>query len=91
LLDHAGALVPADQREARGAGGLFVGSDFPAMPREEPAGRTLRAMGLPDHVLEDITWHNCFRFLGISEPKASGNHSLDAPKLFSSGEQLGIR
>ena len=44
---------------------LLVGSDFPAMPREEPAGRTLRAMGLADAVLDDITWHNCFRFLGI--------------------------
>jgi NAD(P)-dependent dehydrogenase (short-subunit alcohol dehydrogenase family) len=59
---------------------LFVGSDFPAMPREEPAGRTLRAMGLPERVLEDITWHNCFRFLGIR-----------APKLFSSREQLRLR
>jgi aminocarboxymuconate-semialdehyde decarboxylase len=59
---------------------LVVGSDFPAMPREEPAGRTLRSMGLADEVLDDITWHNCFRFLGI-----------DAPTLFSSGEQLGAR
>jgi hypothetical protein len=42
------------------------------MPREEPAGRTLRAMGLPEHVLEDITWHNCFRFLSVSEPKGRG-------------------
>jgi len=55
---------------------LFVGSDFPAMDREEPAGRTLLSMGLPDAVLADITWHNCFRFLGI-----------DPPKLFSSSEQ----
>jgi len=47
---------------------LFAGSDFPAMPREEPAGRTLRSMGLPAAVLDDITWHNCFRFLGIGEP-----------------------
>lgn len=55
---------------------LFVGSDFPAMDREEPAGRTLLSMGLPEAVLADITWHNCFRFLGI-----------DPPKLFSSREQ----
>lgn len=61
-----------------GPGRLFAGSDFPAMPREEPAGRTLRAMGLPADALEDITWHNCFRFLGIDEPK-----------LFSSGEPDG--
>jgi aminocarboxymuconate-semialdehyde decarboxylase len=54
---------------------LLIGSDFPAMPRESPAGRTLSGMGLPDAVLDDIRWHNCFRFLDI-----------DAPKLFSSGE-----
>ncbi|WP_219413705.1 amidohydrolase family protein [Pseudonocardia nigra] len=47
---------------------LLVGSDFPAMPREEPAGRTLRSMGLPAVVLEDITWHNAFRWLGIDPP-----------------------
>jgi aminocarboxymuconate-semialdehyde decarboxylase len=48
---------------------LLVGSDFPAMPRESPAGRTLSGMGLPDAVLDDIRWHNCFRFLNIDEPK----------------------
>ena len=26
-------------------------------------------MGLPEAVLDDITWHNCFRFLGIDPPK----------------------
>jgi len=55
-----------------GADRLLVGSDFPAMPREEPAGRTLSAMGLPAAVLDDITWHNCFRFLGVSEPEGRG-------------------
>jgi aminocarboxymuconate-semialdehyde decarboxylase len=59
-----------------GADRMLVGSDFPAMPREEPAGRTLRSMDLPAAVLDDITWHNCFRFLGI-----------DPPKLFSSREE----
>jgi aminocarboxymuconate-semialdehyde decarboxylase len=59
-----------------GADRLLIGSDFPAMPREQPAGRTLRSMGLPDADLADITWHNCFRFLGI-EPS----------KLFSLREQ----
>jgi aminocarboxymuconate-semialdehyde decarboxylase len=44
---------------------LLVGTDFPAMPREQPAGRTLRSLGLPEDVLEDVTWHNCFRFLGV--------------------------
>jgi aminocarboxymuconate-semialdehyde decarboxylase len=67
---------------------LLVGSDFPAMPREEPAGRTLRSMGLPDSVLDDITWHNCFRFLGISEPEgrvpeASGQQSISEPSAAS--------
>ena len=50
---------------------LLVGSDFPAMPREEPAGPYGRAMGLADEVLDDITWHNCFRFLGLNAPDAS--------------------
>jgi aminocarboxymuconate-semialdehyde decarboxylase len=44
---------------------LLVGSDFPAMPREEPAGRTLRSMDLPTGALEDIAWRNAFRYLGI--------------------------
>jgi aminocarboxymuconate-semialdehyde decarboxylase len=44
---------------------ILVGSDFPAMPREDPAGRSLRSLDLPPAVLADITWHNAFRFLGI--------------------------
>ncbi len=44
---------------------LLVGSDFPAMPREEPAGRTLRSLDLPADTLEGITWYNTFRWLGI--------------------------
>jgi len=55
-----------------GASRLLVGSDFPAMPREEPCGRTLRSMELSPAELDDITWHNCFRFLGMSAPEASG-------------------
>jgi aminocarboxymuconate-semialdehyde decarboxylase len=47
-----------------GADRLLLGSDFPAMPREEPADRTLRSMELPDDVLGDITWNNAWRFLG---------------------------
>ena len=62
-----------------GPGRLFVGSDFPAMDREEPAGRTLLSMRLPEAVLADITWRNCFRFLGIAPPHP--------PKLFSFSEQ----
>jgi aminocarboxymuconate-semialdehyde decarboxylase len=49
-----------------GSDRLLVGSDFPAMPREEPAGRTLRSMSLPPDVIEDITWNNAFRWLGVS-------------------------
>ena len=45
---------------------LLIGTDFPAMPREQPAGRTLRSLGLPDDQVEAITWHNCFRFLGTA-------------------------
>jgi aminocarboxymuconate-semialdehyde decarboxylase len=62
-----------------GADRLLVGSDFPAMPREEPCGRTLRSMGLDADELEDITWHNCFRFL-----------EMEAPKLFCTGEQHSV-
>jgi aminocarboxymuconate-semialdehyde decarboxylase len=48
---------------------LLVGTDFPAMPREEPAGATLRSMDLDPAVLADITWHNAFRFLGVPPPR----------------------
>jgi aminocarboxymuconate-semialdehyde decarboxylase len=51
-----------------GADRLLIGTDFPAMPREQPAGRTLRSMCLPDDVLEAITRDNCFRFLGLPVP-----------------------
>lgn len=47
---------------------LLVGTDFPAMDREQPTGKTLRSLDLPAHVLESITWGNCFRFLGIDPP-----------------------
>jgi len=69
---------------------LLVGSDFPAIPREAPAGRTLRSRGLPDSMLDDITWYHCFRFPGISEPgaasEANRKHGIDARKLSSSRE-----
>jgi aminocarboxymuconate-semialdehyde decarboxylase len=48
---------------------VLVGSDFPAMERERPCGRTLRSLDLAPDVLEDITWHNTFRFLGIDAPQ----------------------
>ena len=47
---------------------LLVGSDFPAMPREEPCGRTLRSLDLPEDALADVTWFNAFRWLGIDPP-----------------------
>jgi aminocarboxymuconate-semialdehyde decarboxylase len=51
---------------------VLVGSDFPAMPRESPCGRTLRSLDLPTEMLEDMTWHNTFRFLGIEAPQLVG-------------------
>lgn len=45
--------------------GLLVGTDFPAMARERPAGATIREMGLDGDVLEAITWRNAWRFLGV--------------------------
>lgn len=51
---------------------VLVGSDFPAMPREQPCGRTLRSLELAPDALEDITWHNAFRFLGFEAPQPDG-------------------
>jgi aminocarboxymuconate-semialdehyde decarboxylase len=53
-----------------GSSQLLVGTDFPFVPRERPVGKTLRAVGFSDEELEDITWRNCLRFLGLSEPAA---------------------
>jgi len=38
------------------------------MEREDPAGRTLRSLALDPAVLEQITWHNAWRWLGIAPP-----------------------
>lgn len=54
--------------ELLGPDRLLVGSDFPAMPREEPCGRTLRSLDLPDADLADVTWFNAFRWLGTPPP-----------------------
>jgi aminocarboxymuconate-semialdehyde decarboxylase len=64
---------------------LLVGSDYPAMGREQPIATTLRSMGLSEAELDDVLWNNCFRFLGIDPPKLSqsirepkyGEHSRD--------------
>lgn len=48
-----------------GADRLLVGSDFPAMPREDPVARTLRSMDLPEEQFDDIGWRNAYRWLGL--------------------------
>jgi aminocarboxymuconate-semialdehyde decarboxylase len=50
-----------------GADRLLVGSDFPAMLREDPAARTLKSMDLPEETLQQILWDNAWRWLG-TEP-----------------------
>jgi aminocarboxymuconate-semialdehyde decarboxylase len=60
---------------------LLVGTDFPAMPREDPCGKTLLSLDLPDQVVQGITWYNCFRFLGKDPPgePQSRNPALAVP------------
>lgn len=48
-----------------GADRLLVGSDYPAMPREDPAAATVRSIGLTPEQLADITWRNAHRWLGL--------------------------
>ncbi|WP_156761603.1 amidohydrolase family protein [Microbacterium karelineae] len=50
-----------------GADRLLIGSDFPAMLREEPIARTLRTVGLSDDEWRDVAARNAFRWLGIPE------------------------
>jgi aminocarboxymuconate-semialdehyde decarboxylase len=45
------------------------------MAREEPCGRTLRTLDLAPEQLEDITWHNTFRFLGADGPEPARSAS----------------
>lgn len=47
-----------------GADRLLVGSDFPAMLREEPIAKTLRSMDLPSEDWENISSRNAMRWLG---------------------------
>jgi aminocarboxymuconate-semialdehyde decarboxylase len=54
--------------ELLGPSRLMLGSDFPAMAREQPLGKTLRSLGLPESDLQDIAWNNAFRWLGIKPP-----------------------
>ena len=52
---------------------LLVGSDYPAMTREQPIARTLRSMGFSPADLDNVLWNNCFSFLGIDPPKLSSS------------------
>ncbi|MDQ1129723.1 amidohydrolase family protein [Microbacterium sp. SORGH_AS_0888] len=47
-----------------GADRLLIGSDFPAMLREEPGGKTFREMELEPAQWADISHRNAFRWLG---------------------------
>ena len=47
-----------------GADRLLVGSDFPAMRREDPAAKTLRSMDLTEDQWQDIASRNALRWLG---------------------------
>jgi aminocarboxymuconate-semialdehyde decarboxylase len=51
-----------------GAQRLLIGTDHPFMNRESPVGKTLRSLEMPMEDLEDITWNNAFRWLGIEPP-----------------------
>lgn len=57
--------------EMIGVDRLLIGTDFPAMQREEKAGQTLRSLGLPDADVEAITWRNCLRFIGVERPSVA--------------------
>jgi hypothetical protein len=41
------------------------------MPTELPVDKTLRTLNLSPDVHADITWNNCFRFLGVKPPSLS--------------------
>lgn len=47
---------------------IMVGTDYPYLPTEVPADKSLRSLGLPADVHDAITWDNCFRFLGVEAP-----------------------
>ena len=51
-----------------GADRLLVGSDFPAMLREEPAGARCGRWTSTRRSWEDISGANAFRWLGIDRP-----------------------
>jgi aminocarboxymuconate-semialdehyde decarboxylase len=47
---------------------VVVGTDYPYQPPEQPCDRSLSMLDLPREQHEAITWHNCFRFLGVEAP-----------------------
>ncbi|NDK30221.1 amidohydrolase family protein [Nesterenkonia haasae] len=49
-----------------GSDRLMVGSDFPAMLREDPAAKTLKSMELPPGDWENISHRNAYRWLGLT-------------------------
>jgi aminocarboxymuconate-semialdehyde decarboxylase len=48
---------------------VLVGTDYPYQPPEVPCDKSLKSLNLPANVHEDITWNNCFRFLGVEAPR----------------------
>jgi aminocarboxymuconate-semialdehyde decarboxylase len=52
-----------------GVSQVLVGTDYPYQPPERPADKTLKSLGLSQQDHDDITWHNCFRYLGVEAPK----------------------
>src|SRR5437667_10307195 len=48
-----------------------AGTAFPYLAPGQPVDTTLPTAGLPTTLHEDITWNNCFRFLGIKAPTLS--------------------
>ena len=50
---------------------VLVGTDYPYQPPEVPCDKSLKSLNLPAGVHEDITWNNCFRFLGVPAPVAA--------------------
>jgi aminocarboxymuconate-semialdehyde decarboxylase len=55
---------------------LLIGTDHPFMQREQPVGKTLRSIGLSESDVNDVTWNNCFRWLGISAPQLAETGSV---------------
>jgi aminocarboxymuconate-semialdehyde decarboxylase len=66
LFDHRAIRFLIDMM---GASQVLVGTDYPYQPPERPCDRSLGMLNLPRQVHEDITWNNCFRFLGVEAPK----------------------